>query len=173
MCISNAGTMRCTCSVPVSCYTCSLACARDTFAPCTLQRQRGGGGGIQCGVQGMRRIFQRLGQRLRRANLTAYVSSSFVRAFSNFSAPGNRRQGAYQWGLTGAEAECLFFFVQFSLSGLVSGEISCCRLHAGGSARASPCDPTDDIVRVWSRFASWYMAIKTCRLSDHEVICRR
>jgi hypothetical protein len=74
--------------------------------------------------------------------------------------------------LTTAEAECLFFFVQFSLSGLVSGEISCCRLHAGGSARASQCDPTDDIVRVWSRFASWYMAIKTCRLSDHEVICR-
>ena len=133
----------------------------------------GGGGGIQCGVQGMRRIFQRLGQRLRRANLSEYVSSSFVRAFSNFSAPGNRRQGAYQWGLTGAEAECLFFFVQFSLSGLVSGEISCCRSHAGGSARASPCDPTDDIVRVWSRFASWYMVIKTCCLSDHEVICRR
>ena len=102
-----------------------------------------------------------------------YVILASTPSTSNFSAPGSRRQGAYQWGLTGAEAECLFFFVQFSLSGLVSGEISCCRLHAGGSARASPCDPTDDIVRVWSRFASWYMAIKTCRLSDHEVICRR
>ena len=170
MCISNAGTMRCTCSVPVSCYTCSLACARDTFAPCTLQRQRGGGGGIQCGVQGMRRIFQRLGQRLRRANLTEYVSSSFVPAFSNFSAPGNRRQGAYQWGLTGGEAECLFFVVQFCLSGLVTAEISTCLSPAEGCARALPSDPTDDIVCVWSRFASWYMAIKTCGLNDHEVI---
>ena len=161
--------MRCTCSVPASCYTCSLPCVRDTFEHCTQKGQVLGGGGGRCGVQGMRRIFQQLGQRLRRAHLSEYVSSSFVRAFSNFSAPGRRRQGAYQWGLTGAEAECLFFVVQFCLSGLVTAEISTSRSRVEGCVRALPSDPTDDIVCVWSRFASWYMAIKTCGLNDHEV----
>jgi len=148
----------------------SAMCARYIR---TLHPEKSGlgeGGGGRCGVQGMRRIFQRLGQRLRRAHFSEYVSSSFVRAFSNFSAPGRRRQGAYQWGLTGGEAECLFFVVQFCLSGLVTAEISTCLSPAEGCARALPSDPTDDIVCVWSRFASWYMAIKTCGLNDHEVI---
>jgi hypothetical protein len=95
-----------------------------------------------------------------------------VRAFSNFSSvSGRRRQGAYQWGLTGAEAECLFFVVPFCLSGLVTREIALCRSPAEGGAQSSPSDPNDDFVRVFSRFASWYMAIKTSRLSDHEMTC--
>ena len=124
------------------------------------------------GVPGMKRVFERLGRRLRGAGpwlMSEYVSQSFVRAFSAFSADRAPHRGAYHWGLTAAESEELFMIVPFALPGLLREE-----MQSGGMGQrasgSSPClDPMHDVVRVFSRFTSWYMVMQMKALKDDEV----
>ena len=162
----------------------SGVCARYIRA---LHTETGNGAGLGtgtwAGVEGMKRVFRRLGARVRggeaqvqgsRGELVSqYVASSFERAFSTFSHEA-RGRGAYQWGLTGAEAEQLYFVVPFCLTRLVeAADTLAGGTKANAGARADGgrgySDPGADIVRVMTRFATWYMAIKTAQLTDYQV----
>ena len=154
----------------------SGVCARYIRALHPLEPSGGGAGQGTPGVAGMKRVFERLGGRLQGAQaglMSEYVSQSFLRAFSTFSADRNPHGGAYKWGLTAAEAEQLFMIVPFALDGLMQLEIQAWQGRQGSRGPGtSPCpysDPTLDIVRVLSRFTSWYMVMQTQELKDDEV----
>ena len=116
------------------------------------------------GVQGMRQVWERLGQRIRNSGvgLSDFVQRSFTRAFEGRETHSDH---VFKMRLTGAEVEVLFRLLPLCLPNLVLPEVA--TLNNAAPAGTVQCDdPSDTLIVLLGDFLNWYIAITGHNLDD-------
>jgi len=127
-------------------------------------RRRDASGDTVPGVEGMRRVWERLGQRIQNSGvgLAPFVQRSFTRAFEGRETHGDH---VFKMRLTGAEVEALFRLLPLCLPNLVMPEIA--NLNRAVPSGALQCtDPSDTLILLLGDFLNWYMSMTGHNLDD-------